>query len=255
MCCTKTCSPNCPAKCEVPFWSPHWWNIPMIHCPSSLFSSSNTTLQIRTSGKLVCGKKAPSSHLINLPHCQESCPTRVQLQLLYCYSSIPLLLHHATACYCLPSLLHHVYSLLLFLFSYLYYTMLSLFFCYCSTSTTITPCYSLSLPFSSIIYPHSTRNYPATTLPVFLFHILHHCFRAHCVKPVLTSDGKRPPPLHPPTPFFLSHFSSPLGFKSNLSMSRINIRIETLVTKAKALRGEVWLDVHSNLSQSPLVST
>lgn len=63
----------------------------------------------------------------------------------------------------------------------------------------------------SIIYPHST-NYPATTLPVFLFHILHHCFRARCVKPVLTSDGKRPPPLHPPTPFFLSHFTSPLGF-------------------------------------------
>ena len=150
----------------------------MIHCPSSLFSSSNTTLQIRTSGKLVCGKKAPSSHLINLPHCQESCPTRVQLQLLYCYSSIPLLLHHATAsiCYCstfttTPCLQSFTVPVLLPLLHH----ARAFFFCYCSTSTT-TPCYSLSLPFFSIIYPHSTRNYLAATLPVFLFHILHHCF-------------------------------------------------------------------------------
>ena len=176
-------------------------------------------------------------------------PTTASLLLLF-YTSI------TTPCY----------SLYLLLFYLHYYTMStvfycscsptsttpcsSLFFCYCSTSTT-TPCYSLSLPFFSIIYPHSTRNYPATTLPVFLFHILHHCFRAHCVKPVLTSDGKRPPPLHPPTPFFLSHFTSPLGFKSNLSMSRINIRIETLVTKAKALRGEVYIATYPSL----LVST
>ena len=142
----------------------------MIHCPSSLFSSSNTTLQIRTSGKLVCGKKAPSSHLINLPHCQESCPTRVQLQLLYCYSSIPLLLHHVTACYstftttpCLQSftvpvllpLLHNAQPLFLLLFYlyYYYYTMLQplspLFFYHLSSfnkklSSHYSPCFPVS---------------------------------------------------------------------------------------------------------------
>ena len=101
------------------------------------------------------------------------------------------------------------YSLFLLLFYFHYYC------CYCSTSSS-TPCYSLSFCYCStstttvvtvlplvvhhttaslsvtvlplllhhataspllLYHLHSTRNYPATTLPVFLlFHILHHCF-------------------------------------------------------------------------------
>ena len=137
----------------------------MIHCPSSLFSSSNTTLQIRTSGKLVCGKKAPSSHLINLPHCQESCPTRVQLQLLYCYSSIPLLLHHATA------------SVTVYLH---YYTMSTVFYCSCSPTST-TQC---SASFSVTVLPLLLLHHATASLsPFFLSSIL---IQQETIQPLLS---------------------------------------------------------------------
>jgi len=166
----KTC--NCPAKCEVPFWNLHQWNMSMMHCPSSLFSSSNTTSQIRISGQLVCGKKALKSSSILASHqpttlprkLSDKSPTTVSLfytstttpcySLFFCYCStstttvvtvLPLVVHHATASFSvtvLPLLLHHATASPLLLY-----------------------------------HPHSTRNYPATTLPVFLlFHILHHCF-------------------------------------------------------------------------------
>lgn len=103
----------------------------MIHCPSSLFSSSNTTLQIRTSGRLVCGKNAPPSSISSTYHIakkavhQESNYSFSTVTLLYLYYYTMLQPLSVTV---LPSLLHHVYSLLLFLFSYLYYTMLEPFF-------------------------------------------------------------------------------------------------------------------------------
>ena len=128
----------------------------MIHCPSSLFSSSNTTLQIRTSGQLVCGKKAPPSSISSTYHIakkavhQESNYSFSTVTLLYLYYYAMLQPLSVTV---LPSLLHHVYSLLLFLFSYLYYTMLEPFF-----SVTVLP----------LLLHHAT----ASLSPFFLSSIL-----------------------------------------------------------------------------------
>ena len=169
----------------------------MMHCPSSLFSSSNTTSQIRISGQLVCGKKALKSSSIlashqPTTHCQESCPTRVQLQFLFytstttpCYSLFLLLFYfHYYCCYCSTSSSTPCYSLF---FCYCSIPLLlhhaTASFCYCSTSTTtVVTVLPLLLHHATaspllLYHPHSTRNYPATALPVFLlFHILHHCF-------------------------------------------------------------------------------
>ena len=194
----------------------------MMHCPSSLFSSSNTTSQIRISGQLVCGKKALKSSSILASHQPTTLPRKLSdkspttVSLFYtstttpCYSLFLLLFYfHYYCCYCSTSSSTPYYSL-----SFCYcststtivVTVLPLLlhhatasFCYCSTSTTIVVTVlplvvhhttaSLSVTVLPLLlhhatasplllyHLHSTRNYPATTLPVFLlFHILHHCF-------------------------------------------------------------------------------
>lgn len=109
------------------------------------------------------------------------------------------------------------------------------------------------LPFCCIIFIQQETIQPLLSLFSCCFTSYITVFRTYCVKPVLTSDGIRLPPT--PHPFFPLPLCITIRFQhlcvSNLSMSRINIRIEILLTKAKTLRGEVWSEENSYIAITP----
>ena len=128
----------------------------MMHCPSSLFSSSNTTLQIRTSGQLVCGKKAPPSSISSTYHIAKKA---VQQESNYSFSTVTLLyLYYYTM---LQPLSVTVYLH--------YYTMSTVFYCYCSPTSTTQYSSLFFLLLVYLYYYYYTMLQPLS--PLFFYHL------------------------------------------------------------------------------------